>query len=155
MNGFMIIIIMKPHSALKGMVPAMIAKQQKTFNNTTKLIEEISLPLGIIRKDAFMTVTTDRVSDSSYLQDHEIKAVYLAELESEILVLQTQLQILIQKSEGFEVISEDLNKTKQQLALAKSELRDIKRSRTWRVGRLISFPIRSIKNVNRRFAPKK
>ena len=43
MNGFMIIIIMKPHSALKGMVPAMIAKQQKTFNNTTKLIEEISL----------------------------------------------------------------------------------------------------------------
>jgi hypothetical protein len=34
---------MKPHSALKSMAPTMIAKQQKTFNNTTKLIEEISL----------------------------------------------------------------------------------------------------------------
>lgn len=135
--------------------PFLLATRLTTLSHNPQLIEEISLPLGIIRKDAFMTVTTDRVSDSSSLQDHEIKAVYLAELESEILVLQTQLQILIQKSEGFEVISEDLNKTKQQLALAKSELRDIKRSRTWRVGRLISFPIRSIKNVNRRFAPKK
>lgn len=34
---------MKPHSALKGMVPAMIARQQHDFNNKTKLIEEISL----------------------------------------------------------------------------------------------------------------
>ena len=34
---------MKPHSAHKGMVPAMIAKQQQDFNNKTKLIEEISL----------------------------------------------------------------------------------------------------------------
>ena len=92
-----------------------------------------------------MTVTTDRVSDSSSLQDHEIRADYLAQLESEILVLQTQLQILIQKSEGFEVISEDLNTTKQQLALAKSELRHIKRSRTWQVGRFILGPVRLIK----------
>jgi hypothetical protein len=34
---------MKPHSAFKAMIPAIIGKHQKTFNNTTKLIEEISL----------------------------------------------------------------------------------------------------------------
>lgn len=34
---------MKQHSAFKGIEPAMIAKQQQSFNNTTKLIEEISL----------------------------------------------------------------------------------------------------------------
>ena len=135
--------------------PGLVASRLPVLSDPPQLIEEISLPLGMVRKDVFMTVHIDRLEASSTLQDHEIKAVYLAQLESEILVLQTQLRSLIKKSEEFEVISEDLNTTKQQLALAKSELRDIKRSRTWRVGRLISFPIRSIKNVNRRFAPKK
>jgi hypothetical protein len=135
--------------------PFLVATRLTALSHNPQLIEEISLPLGIIRKDAFMTVITDRVSDSSSLLDHEIKADYLAQLESEILVLQTQLQSLTQKSEGFEVISKNLNTTIKQLASAKSELIDIKRSRTWRVGRMILFPVRSVKKINRRFTPMK
>jgi len=135
--------------------PFLVATRLTALSHNPQLIEEISLPLGIIRKDAFMTVITDRVSDSSSLLDHEIKADYLAQLESEILVLQTQLQSLTQKSEGFEVISKNLNTTIKQLASAKSELKDIKRSRTWRVGRMILFPVRSVKKINRRFTPMK
>jgi len=124
----------------------LVALRLAAPSNYLRFIEEISLPLGIIRKDAFMTVTMNRVSGSSSLQDREIKADHLAQLESEILVLQTQLQSLTQKSERFEAVSKDLNTTIKQLASAKSELSDIKRSRTWRVGRVILGPIRLFKN---------
>jgi len=135
--------------------PCLVATRLIALSDNHQLFEEISLPLGIIRRDVFTAVTTDRPSNSSSLQDHEIKADYLAQLESEILVLQTQLQSLTQKSERFEAVSKDLNITIKQLASAKSELSEIKRSRTWQVGRVILFPVRSVKKINRRFTPMK
>lgn len=135
--------------------PYIAASRLTVLSDHPRLIEEISLPLGILRRDVFTAVTTDRPSNSSSLQDHEIKADYLAQLESEILVLQTQLQSLTQKSARFEAVSKDLNITIKQLASAKSELSEIKRSRTWQVGRVILFPVRSVKKINRRFTPMK
>ena len=57
---------MKPHSALKGMVTAMIAKQQKTFNNTTKLIEEIYIQFNKIEVITIGLESRNKIVEDKY-----------------------------------------------------------------------------------------
>jgi hypothetical protein len=135
--------------------PCLVATRLTALSDNHQLIEEISLPLGIIRKDAFMTVPTDRPSNSSSLQDHEIKADYLAQLESDILVLKTQLQKFTQESNFPGSRSHNLITVKQEIEAVRAELATIRRSRTWKVGHIILSPARSFKKINRRFKPTK
>ena len=124
--------------------PCLVATRLTALSDNPPLIEEISLPLGIIREDAFMTMTMDRLRGSSSLQDNEIKADYLAQLESEILVLKTQLQKCTQESNFPGSRSHNLITTKQELEAVRTELAAICRSRTWKIGTAIIRPSRAI-----------
>ena len=135
--------------------PYIAASRLTTLSDHPRLIEEISLPLGILRRDTFMAVPTDRPGNSSSPQDHEIKADYLAQLESEILVLKTQLQRFTQESNFPGSRSHNLITVKQEIEAVRAELASIRRSRTWKVGRLILFPIWGLKKFIHRFTPKR
>jgi hypothetical protein len=135
--------------------PYIAASRLTVLSDHPRLIEEISLPLGILRRDVFTAVTTDHPSNSSSLQDHEIKADYLAQLESEILVLKTQLQKFTQESNFPGSRSHNLITVKQEIEAVRAELATIRRSRTWKVGHIILSPARSFKKITRRFTPTK
>jgi hypothetical protein len=135
--------------------PYIAASRLTTLSDHPRLIEEIGLPLGILRRDVFMTVPTDRPRNSSSLQDHEIKVDYLAQLESEILVLKTQLLKFTQESNFPGSRSHNLITVKQEIEAVRAELASIRRSRTWKVGRLVLFPIWGLKKFIHRFTAKK
>ena len=124
--------------------PCLVATRLTALSDNHQLIEEISLPLGIIHKDVFMTVTTNHMNACSSLQDHEIKADYLAQLESEILVLNTQLQKLRPEANSDGSRSQNLITAKQELKAVRAELAAIRRSRTWKIGTAIIRPSRAI-----------
>jgi hypothetical protein len=135
--------------------PYIAASRLTVLSDHPRLIEEISLPLGILRRDVFTAVPTDRPSNSSSLQDHEIKVDYLAQLESEILVLKTQLQKLLPEANFPDSRSQNLITSQQELKTVRAELAALRRSRTWKVGRIVLSPVWSFKKITRRFIPTK
>jgi hypothetical protein len=128
-------------------IPLIIATRLFASPNLPTFVEEIDLPVGVIRKDIFAASPVMRSEGSPLNKEQEIKAEHFAYLESEILILQAQLMNLTQKSDHFDVVTKNFNITKQQLAVTESELSAIKKSHTWRVGRFILSPIRLIKKL--------
>jgi len=128
-------------------IPLIIATRLFASPDLPTFVEEIDLPVGVLRKDIFVASPVRRREGSPSNKEQEIKAEHFAYLESEILILQTQLMNLTQKSDYFDVVTQNFNITKQQLAVTESELSAIKKSRTWRVGRFILSPIRLIKKL--------
>ena len=128
-------------------IPCIIATRMRTSSEFSPLNCEIDIPIGVIRNDDFSAIPVERSKSLIPVVHNQIRAEHLAHLEREILVLQTQLQSLMQKSIEFEVLTINLNRTNHLLLSAESEIHDMRKSRTWRIGRAILGPVRLLKKL--------
>jgi hypothetical protein len=128
-------------------IPCIIAMRMRSSSEFCPLNCEIDIPIGVIRSDNFAAIHVERSKSPISVVDNQIRAEHLAHLEREILVLQTQLQSSMQKSIEFDVLTINLNKTNHLLVSAESEIRAMKKSRTWRIGRAILGPVRLLKKL--------
>ena len=101
------------------------------------LIGETQIPIAINRGGVASPLTTERDSQQLRARDSEIRATHLSELESQILVLGSQLDVQTQRA----------NAAKQRITSFEAELVALHNSRTWKVGRLMLFPVRSFKKI--------
>ena len=104
------------------------------------LIGETQIPIAINRGGVASPLTTERDSQQLRARDSEIRATHLSELESQILVLGSQLDVQTQRA----------NAAKQRITSFEAELVALHNSRTWKVGRLMLFPVRSFKKIRQR-----
>ncbi len=104
------------------------------------LIGETQIPIAINRGGVASPLTTERDSQQLRARDSEIRAKHLSELESQILVLGSQLDVQTQRA----------NAAKQRITSFEAELVALHNSRTWKVGRLMLFPVRSFKKIRQR-----
>ena len=128
-------------------IPCIIVTRIRSSSEFSPLNYEIDIPIGVIRNDNFAAIPVERSKSPISLVDNQIRVEHLAHLEGEILVLQTQLQSLMQKSIEFDVLTINLNRTNHLLVSAESEIRDMRKSRTWRIGRAILGPVRLLKKL--------
>ena len=103
-------------------------------------IGETQIPIAINRGGVASPLTTERDSQQLRARDSEIRAKHLSELESQILVLGSQLDVQTQRA----------NAAKQRITSFEAELVALHNSRTWKVGRLMLFPVRSFKKIRQR-----
>jgi hypothetical protein len=108
-------------------------------------IGETQIPIAIKRGNIALPLPIEGIGQTSETKDHGIRSKHLSELESQILVLGSQLEIQTQHASTVIDLS-------QKLKTAKAELVALHNSRTWKVGRLILFPIRSLKKLRQHFA---
>ena len=111
-------------------------------------------PIGIMRGDISSQLSNSRGVHFSKNRDSEIKATHLAHLESQILILELQLQHQKQITQSVSDLSQNLISARQQVIAIEAELMAIRKSRTWKVGRLVMFPIWGLKSVHNRFKTK-
>ena len=107
-------------------------------------IGETQIPIAINRGNIALPLPIEGIGQTSEMRDHGIRYKHLSELESQILVLGSQLEIQTQHASTAIALS-------QNLKAAKAELVALHNSRTWKIGRLILFPIRSLKKLRQRY----
>lgn len=128
-----------------------IASRLHVLSDVASLVEEIPVPLGIVRDKVFAEGVVERLRKTTLEQDFEIKSEYLAHLESEILILQSQLQQLIAKADFAGELSQNLITARLEIDLAREEIAAVRGSRTWKIGRAILSPIRVLKHFSQIF----
>ena len=131
---------------------SVIASRIHLFSDVASLVEEIAVPLGIVRDEVFATAMLERSKGTTALNDFEIKSDYLAHLESEILILQSQLQQLTTKADFAGQLSQNLIIAKLEIDLARAEIAAIRRSRTWKIGHLFLSPMRFLRRFSQIFS---
>lgn len=104
------------------------------------LIGETQIPIAINRGGVASPLTTERDSQQLRARDSEIRAKHLSELESQILVLGSQLDVQTQRA----------NAANHRITSVEAELVALHNSRTWKVGRLMLFPVRNFKKLRQR-----
>ena len=130
---------------------SIVASRIHIFSDVASLLEEIPVPLGIVRDEVFATATLERSKNNTALKDFEIKSDYLAHLESEILILQSQLQQVITKADFAGVLSQNLITKGLEIDSARAQIAAIHRSRTWKIGLTILSPIRRFRRFSQIF----
>jgi hypothetical protein len=115
-------------------------------------IGETQIPIAINRGNVALPLPIEGVGQTLETRDHEIRAKHLSELESQILVLGSQLDVQTQHASTAIALSQNLKVAKQQITSFEAQLVALHNSRTWKVGRLMLFPIRSFKKLRQRFS---
>ena len=113
-------------------------------------IGETQNPISINRGNVALPQPNERDTQSLEARDHEIRAKHLSELESQILVLESRIDIQAQHVSTIIALSQNLKAAKQRIKSFEVELVALHNSRTWKVGRLMLFPIRSFKKLRQR-----
>jgi len=131
---------------------SIIASRIHIFSDVASFVGEITVPLGIVRDEVFATATLERSKNNTALKDFEIKSDYLAHLESEILILQSQLQQVITKADFAGELSQNLITKGLEIDSARAQIAAIHRSRTWKIGLTILSPIRCFRRFSQIFS---
>jgi hypothetical protein len=76
-----------------------------------------------------------------------IRSKYISELETENFFLAEQVRSLTSKSDEFIATQSNLFIVQNRLSAAETQLKQIRESRTWRVGRIVLTPIRVLKRL--------
>ena len=104
------------------------------------LIGETQIPIAIKHGNVALPQSIERDSQQLRARDSEIRAKHLSELESQILVLGSQLDVQTQRA----------NAANHRITSVEAELVALHNSRTWKVGRLMLFPVRNFKKLRQR-----
>ena len=133
---------------------SLISLRMQPNSDLSPLIGEIPTPIGIMRGDISSQPANSRGVHFSKTRDSEIKATHLAHLESQIRILELQLQHQKQITQSVSDLSQNLISARRRVAAIEAELMTIRKSHTWKVGRLVMFPIWGLKSVHNRFRTK-
>jgi hypothetical protein len=113
-------------------------------------IGETQIPIAIIRGSVASPLPIEGVNQTPETRDSEIRTKHLSELESQILILESRIDIQTQQASTVIALSQNLKAAKQRIKSFEVELVALHNSRTWKVGRLMLFPIRSFKKLRQR-----
>jgi hypothetical protein len=130
---------------------SLICLRMQPGSDLSPLIGEIRTPIGIMCGDIPSQPFDIRDVHFSGTRDSEIRSTHLAQLESQILILKLQLQHQKQITQSVSDLSQNLIVARRRVAALETELMALRKSRTWKVGRLLMFPIWGLKSVRKRF----
>jgi hypothetical protein len=128
-------------------LPFVTSVRQQKISMETVSIREILLPLGKLDLAALSVTPSRNVKVSSENRDEMIRSKYISELETENFFLAEQVRSLTSKSDEFIATQSNLFIVQNRLSAAETQLKQIRESRTWRVGRIVLMPIRVLKRL--------
>ena len=130
---------------------SLICLRMQPSPDLSPLIAEIRTPIGIMRGDIPSQPFDIRDVHFSETRDSEIRSTHLAELEAQIHILELQLQHQKHITQSVSDLSQNLIVARRRVAAIETELMALRKSRTWKLGRLLMFPIWGLKGVRMRF----
>ena len=130
---------------------SLICLRMQPGSDLSPLIGEVRTPIGIMRGDIPSQPFDIRDVDFSETRDSEIRSTHLAQLEAQIHILELQLQHQKLITQSVSELSQNLIVARRRVAAIETELMALRKSRTWKLGRLLMFPIWGLKSVRMRF----
>jgi hypothetical protein len=132
-------------------LPFVTSVRQQKISMETVSIREILLPLGKLDLAALLVTPSRNVKVSFKNRDEIIRSDYISELETENFILSEQVRSLTSKSDEFIATQSNLFIVQNRLSAAETQFKQIRESRTWRVGRVVLMPIRAFRHLVKLF----
>ena len=126
-------------------LPLITVIQRRYSQDNPRWLREIITPLGTMHAMPEQQINVPLPETFSQSKDARIRVEYFAQQESEIAILREQLRSVEERFPALEVEASRFRKAQALLVERESELALIKKSRTWKVGRVALGPARLLR----------
>ena len=129
--------------------PLVLVIRCHDYLNDPLLLIDIPMPLSMIDGHTFTQQSHSHSTMPNTEKSQQTRLDYINDLELEVRVLRTQLQVFIDKPDELKIMEHRLAVTETELAQLKEQINAIKTSRTWKIGRAIIRPAHAMAHWRR------
>ena len=134
---------------LDRIYPLVLVIRFHDYLNGPQLLIDIPMPLSMIDGHTFTQQSHSHSTMPNTEKSQQTRLDYINDLELEVRVLRTQLQVFIDKPDELKIMEHRLAVTETELAQLKEQINTIKTSRTWKIGRAIIRPAHAMAHWRR------